>query len=67
MMFMSTRELINRELDVLPESLQQEVFHFVCFLKTRIEADEFDGAAASASVLHREWDTPEEDEAWKSL
>ncbi len=60
---MSTREQINRELDVLPESLQQEVFHFVCFLKSRVESDEFDGAAASKSVLDRDWDTPEEDEA----
>ncbi len=48
---MSTRELIDKELDVLPEPLQREVYDFVRFLKLKSEGEAFDGLLASESVL----------------
>ena len=64
---MSTRELIDEELKVLPEPLQREVYDFVRFLRMKSDADAFDGLLASEAVLARDWDTPEEDMAWQSL
>jgi hypothetical protein len=64
---MSTRELIERELDGLPEPLQREVFDFVCFLKSRTNGEAFNGLLASETVLERDWNTPEEDAAWRNL
>ena len=64
---MSTRELIAQGLDDLPESLQREVYDFLCFLKEKSRGDSFNGLLASESVLAREWDTPEEDSAWQNL
>jgi hypothetical protein len=64
---MSTRELIDKELEVLPESLQREVYDFVCFLKSKSDGDSFNGLLVSESVLARDWNTPEEDAAWANL
>jgi hypothetical protein len=64
---MSTRELIERELDILPEPLQREVYDFVCFLKSRTNGEAFNGLLASETVLGRDWNTPEEDAAWQNL
>jgi len=64
---MSTRELIDKELDVLPEKLQQEVYDFVRFLRAKSNGDAFNGLRASEAVLARDWDTPEEDAAWANL
>jgi hypothetical protein len=64
---MSTRELIERELDILPESLQLEVYDFARFLRLKSDGKEFNGLMASESVLARDWDTPEEDAAWANL
>ncbi|HVX83954.1 MAG TPA: DUF2281 domain-containing protein [Phycisphaerae bacterium] len=63
---MSTRELIDSELEKLPEALQQAVYDFVRFLRQK-EEERFPGEALSEAVLAREWDTPEEDAAWQSL
>jgi hypothetical protein len=62
---MSTRELIERELDALPEPLQREVYDFARFL--RLKGETFNGLLASESVLARDWNTPEEDAAWENL
>jgi hypothetical protein len=64
---MSTRELIERELDVLPEPLQREVYDFVRLLRMKSDGDAFNGLLASEAVLARDWDTPEEDAAWQNL
>jgi hypothetical protein len=64
---MSTRELIQRELEGLPESLQREVYDFTRFLKLKTESQSFNGLLGSEAVLARDWDTPEEDAAWQSL
>lgn len=64
---MSTRELIDRELEELPEGLQREVYDFVRFLRLKSDPESFNGLLASQSVLARDWNTPEEDSAWENL
>ena len=64
---MSTRELTVKEIDRLPEPLQREVYDFARFLRLKSEEESFDGLLLSESALRKEWDTPEEDEAWASL
>jgi hypothetical protein len=48
---MSTRELIEKELDILPEPLQREVYEFVRLLRLQSDADAFNGLLASEAVL----------------
>ena len=64
---MSTLELIERELAELPETLQREVYDFVRFLRLKSGDDPFNGLLLSESALAKDWNTPEEDEAWRSL
>lgn len=64
---MSTRELIDQELKGLSEPLQREVYDFVQFLKSKSADQTFDGFLASEAVLAKDWNTPEEDEAWANL
>jgi hypothetical protein len=63
----STRELIEKEIATLPESLQREVYDFALRLKKRAGDESFNGAELSESVLARDWNSPEEDTAWASL
>jgi hypothetical protein len=64
---MSIPELIQRELEGFPESLQLEVYDFARFLRSKFDAEQFNGLLASEAVLSRDWDTPEEDAAWANL
>jgi hypothetical protein len=64
---MSTRELIDREVAVLPEPLQREVYDFVRFLRFKSEDESFNGLLLSESALSSDWDSPEEDAAWANL
>ena len=64
---MSTRELINKEVEELPEPLQREVYDFARFLRQRSSDESFDGLLSSESALRKDWNTPEEDAAWANL
>jgi len=67
---MSTREILSKEINTAPENLLKEVYDFLLFLKAkRVNAGEskIQTHFASEKVLSRDWDTPEEDEAWKNL
>ncbi|NBV21458.1 MAG: DUF2281 domain-containing protein [Proteobacteria bacterium] len=64
---MSTAQLIQREIEQAPEPVLREVYHYLCFLKTRADDEGFDGLAWSESSLTKDWNTPEEDAAWASL
>lgn len=64
---MSTRELIIKEVEGLPEPLQREVYDFARFLRQRSSDESFDGLLSSESALRKDWDTPEEDAAWANL
>lgn len=67
---MTTREVLLREAEKLPEPLLDEVLDFVRFVSARRQRGrkpDLDCAIASESVLARDWLTPEEDEAWQHL
>jgi hypothetical protein len=64
---MSTQEMIEKELQELPETLRREVYDFARFLRLKQEEDAFDGLLLSESALGKDWNTPEEDAAWASL
>lgn len=63
---MSTQELLLQEIPSTPEPILAEVYHYLQYLKSK-QDDQFNGLAASQSVLARDWDTPEEDAAWANL
>ena len=64
---MSTRELIEQEVQELPETLQREVYDFARFLRLKSQEEHFNGLLLSESALAKDWATPEEDKAWASL
>ncbi len=64
---MSTQELINKEIESLPESLRREVYDFARFLREKSADESFNGLLLSESALRKDWDTPEEDVAWANL
>ena len=63
---MSARELIEKEVTSLPESLQREVYDFARFLHQKNGGDSFNGLLLSETALAKDWNTPEEDAAWAS-
>lgn len=66
---MSTREALSEEIKNIPEAILNELYDYLLFLKYKKseKKDNFPIHTASEKVLSREWDTPEEDEAWKNL
>jgi hypothetical protein len=64
---MSTQELINKEVENLPEPLRREVYDFVRFLREKSADESFNGLLLSESALRKDWDTPEEDAAGANL
>lgn len=64
---MSTQELLAREISTTPEPILEEVYHYLQYLKTRTSDDRFNGLLASYSALAKDWNTPEEDQAWANL
>jgi len=64
---MMTHELIEKEVQALPEALQREVYDFARFLRCRNAEESFNGLLLSETALAKDWNTPEEDAAWASL
>lgn len=68
---MSARELLIRETEEIPETLAEEVLDFLRFVKTRRYPDADDADTKhidlSKTAFAQDWDSPEEDEAWKDL
>jgi len=67
---MSTREALSEEIKNIPDALLNELYDYLLFLKykkSEKRKDNIPVQTASEKVLSREWDTPEEDEAWKNL
>jgi hypothetical protein len=64
---MSTLESVVREISQAPEPLLREVLDFVRYLKSKLAQERFDTAAASEPALAKDWDRPEEDQAWSEL
>jgi len=63
---MSKREVINLELERLPEQDLDKLLVFLRSLK-EAHADSTMPALAAESALARDWLTPEEDAAWANL
>ena len=64
-----TKTLIE-EIESAPETVQQEVFHFLVFLKAR-HAAEAEGRENLLPLTQTswagDWNTPQEDEEWRNL
>ncbi len=66
---MSTKEALTEEIKNAPEGLLQEIYDYLLFLKSKKgnAEDKVLTHLASEKVLSQDWDSPEEDEAWKNL
>jgi hypothetical protein len=64
---METKDLIQKEIEVLPEPYFEEILDFIYFLNGRASKKRMETVILSESVLAKDWLSPEEDEAWKNL
>lgn len=64
---MTSREVLQQELENMNDPLLAEVLDFVRFLKSKHADERFEAALLSESALRRDWLLPEEDEAWRNL
>lgn len=66
----TTTQSLIEEIKTAPESVQREVFDFLVFLKARLNA-RAEGAEnllpLAQTAWAADWETPEEDEAWRDL
>lgn len=62
---MQIKEVIAHELENLPQQKVAEVLDFIRFL--RRQQEDLDNLKAAETSLGKLWNSPEEDEAWKSL
>lgn len=63
---MSTRNILIKEIENLPEPVLAEVLDYVRFLEYK-NREGVENYIQSESSLMKEWLSPEEDEAWKDL
>ncbi|MBE2204765.1 MAG: DUF2281 domain-containing protein [Chthoniobacterales bacterium] len=62
-----TKTLIE-EIQIAPESVRREVFDFLAFLKARERNEARENLLPLAqSAWAADWNSPEEDEAWRDL
>jgi len=64
---MSTRDALSEEIKNTPERLLDEVYDYLLFLKRKKQSDKVMTHIVSEKTLSRDWDSLEEDEAWKNL
>ena len=60
------KQLIN-EIEMLPSDYFQEIMDFVGYLKLKHYKNIPETMILSEKSLDKDWDTPEEDEAWADL
>jgi len=60
-------ERVVQEIETLPSEYFQEVLDFVGYLKLRQKKSIPETMLLSETSLSKDWDTPEEDEAWADL
>ena len=63
---MSTKNILIKEIENLPEPVIAEVLDYVRFLKYK-NREGVENYIQSESSLMKEWLSPAEDEAWKDL
>jgi len=61
------KELILREIELVPDKIYDEILDFIQFLRIKSRKESLETAIASESSLKKEWLRPEEDEAWQDL
>lgn len=64
---MSTKDLLLREIEQVPEFLLTEVLDFRQFIKAKHLEQNTQISILSESSLAKDWLKPEEDEAWQDL
>jgi len=64
---MIEKAVLQKEIDKLPPQYFGEVYDFVEWIKHRYLSHVPETMLMSETALSKDWDTPEEDEAWASL
>lgn len=64
---MTTKQLVLKEINRIPEPLLKEVLDFMLFLEIKSKRGISETAILSESSLEKIWLGKEEDEAWKDL
>jgi hypothetical protein len=67
---MSKKELLIRELEQIPEGLVDEISNYVHYLLVKDKYKQDHAAQKidlSKTAWAKNWETPDEDEAWKDL
>lgn len=70
----STREKLKQELEHIPDDLLGQLHDYMKYLQYKKTQENFskhetavEAAYASETVLAKDWNSPEEDQAWKDL
>ena len=64
---MTERTVLLQEIEALPSQYWGEVADFVGYLKQKMLKQSDETMLLSEAMLAKDWDTAEEDEAWKDL
>ena len=64
---MTNRAVLQQELETLPAACLGEVIDFVAWIKQRKLGHIHETMLLSEAALSKDWNTPEEDEAWALL
>ena len=64
---MTNRAVLAQEIQTLPAAYINEVIDFVSWIKQRKLSQIPETMLLSESALSKDWDTPEEDDAWSNL
>ena len=64
---MLPKEILQHEIEALPEDCAGEVLDFVRFLREKHVREHAETALLSESSLSKDWLSPEEDTAWQNL
>ena len=65
----TTRQKLQEELQHMPDDLLEELHGYMQYLQYKIQQKDsaLETAYASEAVLEKDWNTPEEDQAWQNL
>jgi len=64
---MTNHAALLQEIETLPETCVSEVIDFVSWIKQRKLSHIPETMLMSEASLSKDWDTPEEDEAWAAM
>ncbi len=65
----TNREKLQKELHRIPDDLLGELYEYMKYLQFKAHQKSFpiETAYASETVLGKDWNSPEEDQAWQDL